>query len=157
MSQDPGTGGGAANSPLFPPMDNPEIGAASETADMPRELAPPNRATSVAGRFSEEIMRRVESGIQRGLGHFADQLESTAAQIDDLAGDHLATLGPRGEQAADAAASLSGRINDFSDYLRNSELDGLQRDLADHFRAEPLRTLALSLGTGWVLGKILRK
>lgn len=142
----------------FPPAADPVDPDRYDDFDDARGRAGGRTAeATTAGRMSDAVLRRVESGIKRGLEHFADQLEDVAIRIDDVAGDRLASVGERGEQAAGAASIFAAKLYGLSDYLRNSELDGLQRDLEDEYRARPGRTIAISLGVGFVLAKVLRR
>ena len=142
----------------FPPTAEREPDNYTDNPADPAEASARRKAEATpAGRASDAVLRRVEGGIKRGLEHFADQLEDAAIRIDDVAGDRLASIGDRGEQAAGAASIFAAKLYGFSDYLRNSELDGLQRDLEETYRQRPGRTIAISLGVGFVLAKILRR
>lgn len=143
----------------FPPGTDPRPQASyQDPVDDPAEdFAREEAEATRAGRVSDAVLRRVESGIKRGLEHFADQVEDIAIRVDDVAGERLASVGERGEQAAGAASIFAAKLYGFSDYLRNAELDGLQQDLEDEYRARPARTLAISLGVGFVLAKVLRR
>lgn len=51
----------------------------------------------------------------------------------------------------------AGRAFDASsDYLRTHDVNAMRSDLEREIRAHPIKSLAIALGTGWVLGKIFR-
>lgn len=59
-------------------------------------------------------------------------------------------------QAADRGKTrVAERLSGSADYLRNSDVDTIQSDLVSEIRRHPIRSAAIALGTGYVLGKVL--
>lgn len=153
---------GAANKPPFPPAEDPLLdtddlseGAGTEGYEDLNGGAT-NPGSTIPGRMGDAILRRVQAGIMRGLAHTADQLDETADQLDQFTGDRLDRIGSTGGRASQAVQSFSTRLTDLAEYLRNSEFDGLQRDLETEVKAKPIQTILISAGAGWLIGKILR-
>ncbi|MEX2571993.1 MAG: hypothetical protein WD737_11900 [Gemmatimonadota bacterium] len=97
---------------------------------------------------------------RRGQGtgsfvHIAERLEEAAARLESLAATQLQGVGPSG-QAADAAYQVSDAMDDVAGYLRSADLRALRNDLARQVQEKPLQTLLIAVGTGWLVGKIMR-
>jgi ElaB/YqjD/DUF883 family membrane-anchored ribosome-binding protein len=84
------------------------------------------------------------------------------AERDELETGEAAARSEAGrESIMDAArarlqASTSRAVDVSSDYLRTHDLDEMRGDLEREIRTHPLRSIALALGAGYVLGKLLR-
>jgi ElaB/YqjD/DUF883 family membrane-anchored ribosome-binding protein len=64
------------------------------------------------------------------------------------------------EGAAGARARLQARasraVEVSSDYLREHDIDEMRTDLEREIRAHPIKSIAIALGAGYVLGRIFR-
>lgn len=59
-------------------------------------------------------------------------------------------------QAADRGKTrVAEKLSGGADYLRNSDVHAIQSDLVSEIRRRPIRSAAIALGTGYVLGKVL--
>lgn len=59
-------------------------------------------------------------------------------------------------QAADRGKSrVAEKLSGSADYLRNRDVNAIQSDLVSEIRRRPLRSAAIALGTGYLLGKVL--
>ncbi len=112
-------------------------------------------APGFATRAREGMKRRAAESANRGFEHFADRLDEVAERIDRLATDRLGGTGGR-ERAADAAHSTAGWLAGLSDYMRETDLDNLRLDIEDQVRQNPLRSVLIAVGAGWLIGKIVR-
>lgn len=82
---------------------------------------------------------------------------------EDLGGETRATGVPP-EIGMDAWTSARARLQEkagraldvSSDYLRTHDAGEMRSDLEREIRAHPLKSIAIALGTGWVLGKLFR-
>jgi hypothetical protein len=53
-------------------------------------------------------------------------------------------------------ARASRAVEVGSDYLRNHDIDEMRSDLEREIRAHPIKSIALALGAGYVLGRLFR-
>jgi ElaB/YqjD/DUF883 family membrane-anchored ribosome-binding protein len=102
-----------------------------------------------------EVGERVEGRINQGLHQAADQLETAASRIDELADERLGGAGVRA-RAGDVAHGVADSMESFASYLRDNDMESLQADLQRQVRQRPLQTLGIAVAAGWVAGKILR-
>ena len=59
-------------------------------------------------------------------------------------------------EAADRSkVRIADKLAGSADYLRTSDVDVIQSDLVTEIRRHPLRSAAIAVGTGYVLGKVL--
>jgi ElaB/YqjD/DUF883 family membrane-anchored ribosome-binding protein len=133
-----------------PPAADPD--ESDDPADGPE---PDAVETGFAARARDRVKRRAAESAHRGFEQFADRLDDVAERIDRLASDRLGGSGTR-ERAADAAHSTAGWIAGVSDYLREADLDELRSELEDQVRRNPLRSVLIAVGAGWLLGRIIR-
>ena len=49
---------------------------------------------------------------------------------------------------------VAERLSSGADYLRTNDVDVMRRDLIDEIRAHPLRSTAIAVGAGYLLGRI---
>lgn len=63
------------------------------------------------------------------------------------------------ERLIDAAdrgrTRVAERLSGSAEYLQTSDIDTIQTDLVAEIRRHPLRSAAIALGTGYVLGKVV--
>lgn len=155
-----GSTAGAANTPSF----DLDQGAVATAADhqIPSETGPANVAgTGTSGtqqgegegqggmnQLREQAANRVNQGMQQA----AERLETVAKRIDDLADQRLGSAG----RAGDVAHGVADNMESLAGYLRESDLQTLQRDLERQVRERPMQTLLVAVAVGWIAGKILR-
>jgi hypothetical protein len=107
---------------------------------------------SFRSTVSNELARRAELSVLKGMENVADTFEETARRISRLArmrgGPEALTIGP--------VHSTVGWLEGAADYLRASDLEAVQSDLRHRVRARPVQSLGIALCAGWVIGRILR-
>ena len=100
----------------------------------------------------DELTRRGEFAILKGMERLADTCDDTAHRIQRLAtlrgGPAAASFGP--------VTSTMGGLEGAADYLRGTDLDGVRTDLRSRVRSRPVQTLGIALCVGWITGRILR-
>jgi len=112
-------------------------------------------ARRIASDTGERIRRRAEERIHSGFRGVADRLDDAAERIDRVATDRLDGPGAQG-RVGDAAHSTASLIEEAADYLRETDLRGMQADLERRVRERPLQTILLAVGVGWLVGKIMK-
>jgi ElaB/YqjD/DUF883 family membrane-anchored ribosome-binding protein len=94
----------------------------------------------------ERTMRTVEGSARR----VADAAEATAAR----AGTYLqGRLGDVSDRAGDAVRDA----NDQIERLTGRSLDDWAGDLRHYVRAHPLQAVAITIGVGYLLGKLMHR
>ncbi len=129
---------------------------ATDGADIDNEATEPTRARADYRSFRSlamnELSRRGELALLQGMERIADSCDDTAHRIQRLAalrgGPEATSFGP--------VRSTIGGLEGAADYLRNTDLEGIQKDLRRRVRARPIQTLGIALCVGWVTGRILR-
>jgi ElaB/YqjD/DUF883 family membrane-anchored ribosome-binding protein len=98
-------------------------------------------------------VRRAGRSVNRGFQNVADQLEDLADRLDSVAG-----LGEaRGAaQLATAARRASTVLGDSALYFRTKDVKEMRGDLEEQVRSKPVKTLAMAVAAGWLVGKIVR-
>jgi ElaB/YqjD/DUF883 family membrane-anchored ribosome-binding protein len=162
--------GEASASPSGTPEDEIEsaLGSARESLDRARQESDAfgeqlgaaassmrSDARRLATDTGERIRRRAEERIHSGFRGVADRLDDAAERIDRVASDRLDGPGAQG-RVGDAAHSTASLIEEAAEYLRETDLRGMQADLERRVRERPLQTILLAAGAGWLVGKIMK-
>jgi hypothetical protein len=87
------------------------------------------------------------------FGELSDDLggETRGAGVpSELGMDALTGARARLQKGAGRALEAS------TEYLRTHDVEEMRSDLERSIRAHPIKSLAIALGTGWMLGKIFR-
>ena len=93
--------------------------------------------------------------------HSATDSELSDFTDDAGAGDDLDARGELGTDGADGPrARLQARaqkaVEVSRDYLREHDVEEMRSDLEREIRAHPIKSIAIALGAGYVLGRIFR-
>ena len=74
----------------------------------------------------------------------------TEGRISDAASDVESKIGKLGHLTQE-------KLTDAAKYVRDRGVDGLRTDLTDAATRSPLRAIAMSLGIGYVIGRIMSR
>jgi ElaB/YqjD/DUF883 family membrane-anchored ribosome-binding protein len=96
------------------------------------------QATSHAVSSTKETVDRAADKVEEGLHHATDKVADTAHRATDKAAD----LGERGREAYDKTVD---RADVWIEQAR------------EYVREKPVQSVAIALGAGWLLGRILRR
>jgi ElaB/YqjD/DUF883 family membrane-anchored ribosome-binding protein len=96
------------------------------------------QATSNAVAGAKEAVNRAADHIESGLHHATDKVASGAHHASDT----LSDAGERGRAAYDATMD---RADEWLGQVR------------DYVREKPVQSVAIALGAGWLLGRLLRR
>lgn len=96
------------------------------------------QATSHVVASTKETVDRAADHVEESLHHATDKVAGTAHRASDKAAD----LGDRGREVYDETMD---RADAFLDQAR------------DYVREKPVQSVAIALGVGWLLGRILRR
>jgi hypothetical protein len=89
---------------------------------------------------------------REGLAHAFDFI---GERIEDRGRTMRRRGGSRG-RAGRAAVAAGHALEAGADYLRDHEVDAMQRELEGRVRERPLASLAIALAAGFVLARLLR-
>jgi ElaB/YqjD/DUF883 family membrane-anchored ribosome-binding protein len=84
----------------------------------------------------------------------ADQLEDVAERIDSLA-DRVPNKG-LGAKAQGVASGAADTLESVARFLRDNDVNTLQRDLGRIVSDHPLQALVAAVGAGFIVGKLIR-
>ena len=138
-----GGGTGGFDPPASPAAD--ESGTGSSAAS--------NRLAG-SGATLTDTLQELQGRADQMMDEAADRLESAALRIDELA--DRAPLSGVGAKAGDLASNLADGLEAVARYLRDHDVQTLQRDVGRIAAARPLSTVLLAVGAGYVVGKVLR-
>jgi hypothetical protein len=111
------------------------------------------RGTAGAGNRTggmEELGRRADEAMDEA----AETLAGAAERIDRLS-DRIPRRGV-GNRAGEMGHSAADALESVARFLRDNDVEGLQRDLGRLVSGRPLSMLLLAVAAGFVAGKVLR-
>lgn len=116
-------------------------------------------ATGTADRLGgmgelKETLGNLESRADELMDRAADRLETAAERLDEMA--DRAPQNRVGARAGALGHSAADTLESVSRFLRDNDVAALQRDLGRMVAQRPLSVLLLAVGTGFVVGKVLR-
>ncbi len=92
--------------------------------------------------------RVVRDKAGEGLEHAGEALRRVARKAESKGGP--------ASRVAPAADRLGEGFDEAAEYLRETELEEMRRDLETAVRDRPIRSLAIAAVAGYLLGRILR-
>jgi ElaB/YqjD/DUF883 family membrane-anchored ribosome-binding protein len=110
----------------------------------------------LTGNRIDESAERVKQATSNVVASTKDAVDRAADQVE--AGLHTATDKAAGaaNRATDKAAELSDRGREVYDETMN-RADAWLETARDYVREKPVQSVAIALGAGWLLGRILRR
>jgi ElaB/YqjD/DUF883 family membrane-anchored ribosome-binding protein len=120
----------------------------------------------IADRAHEAIdaAREQASGMVGGLkglvheaGERLKETASTAGKRLEGAGHSVRDQAPAEGVMGAAAGSVADVLERTGDYLEKQELRDIGRDLRSLLRRRPIQTVLVSVGAGYLLGRIMRR
>jgi len=120
-------------------MNQPDRTPAPAAADRIDERAERvKQATSQAVASTKDKVDRAADRVEQGLHHATDKTASAAHRTVDKAAEV-------GEQGRAAYEHTRDRADEFLEQAR------------EYVREKPMQSVAIALGAGWLLGRILRR
>ena len=118
------------------PQDTPPKPSVDERIDERAERV--KQATSHAVSSAKEKVDHAADRVEQGLHHATDKTASAAHRTVDKAAEV-------GEQGRAAYERTRDRADEFLEQAR------------EYVREKPMQSMAIALGAGWLLGRILRR
>lgn len=116
----------------------------------------PDQAIGTGGSRIEERAERVKHATSDAVASAKEKFDHAADRVED--GLHRAT-----DKAAGAATRASEKAGEYSERGREAYDEAMDRADAwlekarDYVREKPVQSVAIALGAGWLLGRILRR
>lgn len=104
----------------------------------------------------EESAERVKQATSHAVAGTKDAVDRAADRVED--GLHRAT-----DKAAGAASRATEKAAEYSERGREAydqaldKADDWMEQARDYVREKPLQSVAIAMGAGWVLGRLLRR
>jgi ElaB/YqjD/DUF883 family membrane-anchored ribosome-binding protein len=110
----------------------------------------------ITGNRIDESAERVKQATSNAVASTKDAVDRAADQVE--AGLHTATDKAAGaaNRATEKAAELSDRGREVYDETMD-RADAWLETARDYVREKPVQSVAIALGAGWLLGRILRR
>ena len=120
---------------------------------MNKQVQPPE---SITGNRIDERAERVKQATSNAVASTKHAVDRAADQVE--AGLHSATdkAAEAANRASDKAAELSDRGREVYDETMD-RADAWLETARDYVREKPVQSVAIALGAGWLLGRILRR
>ena len=116
----------------------------------------PEQAVGTGGSRIEENAERFKRATSDAVATAKDKVDHVADRVED--GLHRAT-----DKAADAATRATEKAGEYSERGREAYDEAMDRAdvwlerARDYVREKPVQSVAIALGAGWLLGRILRR
>lgn len=139
-----------SNSDLLSKLDHESSNAAAkvrETAGSIGKMA--GAAASAVGNMASQAAEN--------LSDDADYLASSAGRGVQRFGEQLSRTAPHSGMLGDVSQSVAHSITEGGEYLESSKLSGLGKDLTKVIQRNPIPTIAISIGLGWLASRMFRK
>lgn len=93
-----------------------------------------------------EAAESVKERIDTAIGSTASKIDNMAERLDQSA-----------RATQDAAEKVSGQMRQGAQYLESTSVDSLLNQVRDSIRRQPLTSVGLTLGLGYILARILKR
>ena len=115
---------------------------------------------SSMGQKAQEAARNVGQHVQEAASRTVDKADQAIAGVGQKmssAADSLRQSAPRAGMMGSAAETVAGNLDAGGRYLQEHGLEDMVEDFSSVIRRHPLTSLFLALGTGVMLGAVLRR
>jgi ElaB/YqjD/DUF883 family membrane-anchored ribosome-binding protein len=111
---------------------------------------------AIAGSRIDERAERIKQATSSAVASTKETVDHAADQVED--GLHRATdkAADVANRAADKAAEIGERGREVYDETMD-RADAWLEQARDYVREKPVQSVAIALGAGWLLGRILRR
>ena len=112
-----------------------------------------DKASAKAAEFKDQYADKARGYAEQGKERASAGLDSVAKMIGDGAGQ---VDGALGETYGDYVRRAAGAVSDFSDTLRDKDVDELIDDARDLVRRSPAIAIGAAAAAGFVLARIIK-
>ena len=117
-----------------------------------------NQATQAAAMAYENVKSVAENMTQRAQGFVADaskRVDEAGTYVNQRAEGATIAVGEQLKSAGDASASLAESLRSTGAYLQEEGFVGLQADLANVIKRNPIPAVVAGIGLGFMLARTL--
>ena len=139
-----------SNSELLSNLDHESRNAAAKI----RETA------GTLGKMAGAAVSAVENMASQTAENFsddADYLASSAGRGVQRIGEQLSRVAPDSGIVGVVSQSVVRTITEGGEYFEGSKLSGLRQDLTKVISRNPIPTILISIGLGWIASRMLRR
>ncbi|MBW4699077.1 MAG: hypothetical protein KME03_14490 [Aphanocapsa lilacina HA4352-LM1] len=126
------------------PHDNPSAGA-DETEKRDPEAGHRQALPLADNTDTVQVKERID-----------EALHQTAGKLHDLA-QKLEGYGESGSQTGKVTEKVAGGLHRGAEYLEKTNVDDLGNQLTETIRKQPLASLGIAFGVGFVIARLLRR
>ncbi|MCY3008159.1 MAG: hypothetical protein NTV29_19580 [Planctomycetota bacterium] len=87
----------------------------------------------------------------------ADDLASIAGRGVQRFGEQLRRNTPQSGMLGSVSKSVARTVTEGGEYMECSKLSGMRHDLATLIRSNPVPTIFIAIGLGWIASRMTRK
>jgi hypothetical protein len=87
----------------------------------------------------------------------ADELASIAGREAQRVGEQLSRNTPHSGILGNVSQSVARTVTEGGEYMECSKLSGMRHDLAALIRRNPVPTIFIAMGLGWIASRMFRK
>jgi len=109
-----------------------------------------------AASHAAQGVGQMASDAASDVGRRADDMTSRAGAGIEEFGDSITEHGPQKGMMGDATRAIGNTVHAGGEYLKNEKLSGIGEDLAQLVQRNPLMTIAVAVGLGWLLANRFR-
>jgi ElaB/YqjD/DUF883 family membrane-anchored ribosome-binding protein len=137
---------------MNPAVPNPAMAASDATDPLLADTGSSSKAHTRIDQGAERVKQATSDAVARtkeAVNHTADRVE---------AGVHRATdkTASAAHRASDKAADLSERGRQLRDETMD-QAEVWMEQAREYVREKPMQSIAIAVGAGWLLGRILRR
>jgi len=131
------------------PRSEPFRAGSGETPEQDTGMR--EKAQEIGERIRERAAEAAESGRERA----AEGLEDASRRLHERARSLESEHGMK-HRAGRAMHRASAMLESGADYLRTHDFDSARNDATRQVRSHPIASLGIAIGTGFLLGRLLR-
>jgi len=130
--------------------NNPSLEKAKEAGYQAMDKA--KEAGKEASAGVGDMVNQAASAVGKG----ADNLAASAGTGLRQLGDSLAQHTPREGMLGSASQSVANSLRDSGRYIEEAGFSGMAKDVTDLIRKNPIPSLLIGLGLGFLIGRVVR-
>ncbi|XZE18863.1 hypothetical protein SH449x_004170 [Pirellulaceae bacterium SH449] len=139
-----------SNSDLLSKIDRDTKDAAAKAKETAGSIGRTSQsAASAVGNMASQVAEN--------LAEDADCLASSAGRGVQRLGEQLSHATPHSGILGNVSQSVAHTISEGGEYLESSKLSGIGKDLTKVIQRNPIPTIVVSIGLGWIVSRMFRK
>lgn len=91
------------------------------------------------------------------IGESADNLAASAGRSVQHLGEQIGRSTPHSGMLGSMSQSVARTVSEGGEYIESSKLSGMGEDLARVIRRNPIPTIFIAMGLGWMASRIMKR